>query len=151
MNFRRAAPAVVRLESGLLIVVGGKNAQGCLESSEVLDTRRATWSFEQGPKMRKQRGGPTAAVIDGSKVLVIGGHDDTRTHDSTEILTIAEAAAGSVPGMSFTQGPFVTAPRSYAASVMLNASHLFLIGGHDGVNCIDTTEVLNLSSMEFTT
>eukprot|EP00929_Paragymnodinium_shiwhaense_P008018 TRINITY_DN111939_c0_g1_i1.p1 TRINITY_DN111939_c0_g1~~TRINITY_DN111939_c0_g1_i1.p1 ORF type:complete len:473 (-),score=116.84 TRINITY_DN111939_c0_g1_i1:112-1530(-) len=149
MHHRRAAPAIVRLESGHIVVVGGKNGRGCLATTEVLDTKTPTWSFVVGPRMKRQRGGPTVATLDRSRLLVVGGHDDLRTHDTTEILHITDATVGSA-GMNFTQGPMMTgAPRSYASAVMLSPTHVQIIGGHDGLDCIETTEVLNLTTMEF--
>jgi len=149
LNSRRAAHACCLLLSRYLLVVGGKNARGCMESTEILDLYRAPWAFVRGPNMRRKRGGTTVAMLDSTKMVVIGGHDDDRTHDTTEILHIIDTASDP-PGMVFTLGPFVSTPRSYAASVMLNSGHLYIIGGHDGLVCLDSTEVLRLATMEFT-
>lgn len=149
LNSRRAAHSVCLLLSRYLLVIGGKNAKGCMESTEILDLYRAPWKFVRGPNMRRKRGGATVAQLDSTKLVVIGGHDDDRTHDTTEILHVIDTTSDP-PGMVATLGPFVSTPRSYAASVMLNSGHLYIIGGHDGLVCLDSTEVLRLSTMEFT-
>jgi hypothetical protein len=149
LNTRRAAAAVTLLETGHLIVVGGKNSAGCTDTTEVLDAGSgAPLKFTLGPKMRVQRGGATLAKLSGTRFLVIGGHDEAKTHDSTEILNINDPTS-LPPAMGFTLGPPVSTPRSYFASVMLNPGYLHIIGGHDGRNCLETTEVLRLSTMEF--
>jgi len=150
LTTRRAAHSVSLLGSRYLLVLGGKNSSGCMETTEVLDLYRAPWTFVRSPNMRRKRAGSTVAMLDSSRLVVFGGHDDERTHDTTEILHIVDTASDP-PGMVFTLGPYVATPRSYAASVMLNSGYLYILGGHDGLNCLDTTEVLRLSTMEFTT
>jgi len=149
LNTRRAAAAVTMLDTGHLIVVGGKNSAGCTDATEVLDVGSGgPLRFTPGPKMRVQRGGATLAKLAGNRFLVIGGHDEAKTHDSTEILQISDPTS-LPPAMGFSQGPAVASPRSYFAAVMLNPGYLHIIGGHDGRNCLETTEVLRVSTMEF--
>mmetsp|Transcript_71385 Transcript_71385/g.204799 ORF Transcript_71385/g.204799 Transcript_71385/m.204799 type:complete len:477 (-) Transcript_71385:135-1565(-) len=151
MIHRRAAPAVAVFQGiGRILVVGGKNAFGCLETTEVLDIRAAALEFKPGPSLRMQRAGPTAAPLDGNRIMVLGGHDSSRTHNTTEVITVVDPGVRS-PRLAVSPGPLLATPRSYFASVMLNAGNLHVIGGHDGYNYLDTTDVLNLSSMEFTT
>merc|ERR1719454_2480712 len=113
LNARRAAHAVALLLNRYLLVLGGKNARGCMDSTEILDLYRAPWSFARGPSMRRKRGGSTVAPLDQHRLVVIGGHDDEKTHDTTEILHIVDSQTDP-PGMVFTLGPFVATPRSYA-------------------------------------
>lgn len=151
MVHRRAAPAVSRFE-GLdrVVVVGGKNAFGCLETSEVLDVRTVPLEFKPGPSLRMQRAGATAVPLDSNRVIVIGGHDSSRTHNTTEILHIVDPGS-RMPRIACAPGPELPAPRSYFAGVMLNAGNVQVIGGHDGYNYLSTTDVLNLATMEYST
>lgn len=149
---RRAAPGVARLsECGYILVCGGKNAFGCLDSTEVLDIKATTLEFKPGPSLNIKRAGPATVPIDESRIIVIGGHDSARTHNTTEIVFAAATAKRSSPKISVETGPMLGTPRSYFASVLLNAGNLQIIGGHDGYNYLSTTDVLNLDTLEFTT
>lgn len=148
---RRASPAVALLKTGQIVVIGGKNAGGCLQTSEVLDPRSSPLGFMAGPSMRAQRAGPAVAPLeDGSRLLVMGGHDSGKTHNTTEVLQVLGPAA-RVPELAFMPGPALVTPRSYFATVMLNAGNLYVVGGHDGYNYLNSSDVLNLATMEFTT
>lgn len=146
---RRAAPALALLKSGYVVVVGGKNTYGCLETTEILDTTAVVMSFEHGPRMSMQRSGPAVAPLEGNSLIILGGHDASRTHNTTEVLHVVDPVPRP-PTLAVSPGPPLGTPRSYFAGVMLNAGNLHVIGGHDGYNFLDTTDVLNLSSMEFT-
>lgn len=149
LNFNRSAAAVAMIGTSHLMVLGGKNAYGSIDTTEILNIHRSPWSFDLGPRLRKKRSGLTVAMVDSRKLLVIGGHDGAKTHDSTEILHLTDTARDP-PEIVPTAGPFVVSPRSYSASLMLNAGYLFIIGGRDGTKTLNTTEVLRLSNMEFT-
>jgi len=152
MQSRRASPAIAVLKTGHVVVVGGKNASGCLDTCEVLNPRATPMAFMAGPKLKCQRAGPALAPLDGgSRLLVMGGHDSSRTHSTTEILQIVSPQSVREPKMAFVPGPSLMTPRSYFAGVMLNAGNVHVIGGHDGYNYLHTSDVLNLASMEFTT
>jgi len=132
-----------------VVVIGGKNMSGCLDSTEVLDTKAAFMSFVHGPSMHLQRSGPAVAPLSATSVIVLGGHDASRTHSTTEILHVVDPAPRP-PTLAIVPGPPLGTPRSYFAGVMLNSGNMHVIGGHDGYNFLNTTDVLNLNSMEFT-
>lgn len=149
LNFNRSSAAVAMIGTSHLMVLGGRNDYGCMDTTEILNIHRAPWQFESGPKLCKKRAGATVTMVDNTRLLVIGGTDGSKIHGSTEILHLRDTGRDP-PTIVSALGPFVVTPRSYSASLMLNSGHLFIIGGHNGVKTLNTTEVLRLSNMEFT-
>mmetsp|Transcript_8274 Transcript_8274/g.18492 ORF Transcript_8274/g.18492 Transcript_8274/m.18492 type:complete len:463 (-) Transcript_8274:158-1546(-) len=141
----RAGMAVTKLESGHVLVLGGRNSAGVLKSTEMWDSLHGN-SFHRGPSMLLSRVGPSVVVLDERRILVLGGADEATTHNLAELLTVGipvEAAR-----MSFALGRDIGVPRAFFSVAMLNTGSVLLIGGHDGVDFLDSTEVLNINNME---
>ena len=51
--------------------------------------------------------------------------------------------------MSFSSGPAMSAWRSGCTAARLGASRLLVLGGFDGSNHLDSTELLDLKDMSF--
>merc|ERR1719253_34892 len=82
------------LDAGHVLVVGGYNDSGQLDTTEVLDIGAMT--FASGPKMGVCRRGCAAVTLDG-RILVIGGYNGQQQLETTEVLDTTT--------MKFSPGP----------------------------------------------
>ncbi|CAL1159041.1 unnamed protein product [Cladocopium goreaui] len=110
MSTRRNFCATALLQSaggkGTLLVLGGSDGSNSLDSTEVLDVSKL--SFSPGPGMSAWRSGCTAAPLSAEQLLVVGGFDGSNHLDSTELLDLKD--------MSFSAGPRLSTWRSGCAA-----------------------------------
>ncbi|CAK9045082.1 Kelch-like protein 17 (Actinfilin) [Durusdinium trenchii] len=143
MGTRRNACAAVRLDAQRLLIIGGSDDASELDSTEVLDLERMV--FSPGPRMGTRRNACAASLIDHHRLLVIGGSDGCSDLESTELLDLTT--------MSFSAGPRMSTRRNFCATALLQPSGskglLLVLGGSDGSNSLDSTEVLDVSKMTF--
>ncbi|CAK9066503.1 unnamed protein product [Durusdinium trenchii] len=138
MGTRRNACAAVRLDAQRLLIIGGSDDASELDSTEVLDLERMV--FSPGPRMGTRRNACAASLIDHHRLLVIGGSDGCSDLESTELLDLTT--------MSFSAGPRMSTRRNFCATALLQPSGskglLLVLGGSDGSNSLDSTEVLDV-------
>merc|ERR1719440_669232 len=51
--------------------------------------------------------------------------------------------------MTFRAGPSMGTQRSQCAAIMLDSGRMIVVGGYDGAQYLDSTEVLNLNTYQF--
>lgn len=147
MQEARSGCAAAYLGGGLALVVGGSTGSRSLDTSEVLDLQ--TMSFAPGPRLASGGRTTCAAAVDaqGRWLVVFGGRDRGARLDTTEVLDVA--------AMTFAPGPPMAARRNLCAAAALaggpagSALRLIVVGGQDGATPLDTTEVLDLTTMAF--
>ncbi len=81
MHEERWHPASLLLDEGRTIWIVGGRKQEDHDSSEILDTFR--WTTEPGPSMPDGLAGHSLVQIDSNKVMLIGGHDGSVSHNTT--------------------------------------------------------------------
>mmetsp|Transcript_42924 Transcript_42924/g.96444 ORF Transcript_42924/g.96444 Transcript_42924/m.96444 type:complete len:446 (-) Transcript_42924:61-1398(-) len=143
----RAGMAVTKLDTGHILVLGGRNERGVLASTELWDIRHGS-RFHRAPDMLMSRCGPSVVSLDERRILVLGGADETSTHNLAELLTLPVGPLDDASRMTFSLAKDIGVPRAYFAVAMLNSGSVLLIGGHDGLEFLDSTEVLNINNME---
>jgi len=143
MGTRRNACAAVRLDAKRLLIIGGSDDSSELDSTELLDLERMVFSV--GPKMGTRRNACAASLIDTHRLLVIGGSDGGSDLDTTELLDVTT--------MTFSAGPRMSTRRNFCATALLQPAGgkgtLLVLGGSDGSNSLDSTEVLDVSKLTF--
>jgi hypothetical protein len=149
MLSKRSYVTAVALDAGRILVAGGTSENSVfLRTTEILDV--ATMTFAPGPDMLSRRTGCSAVVLieNPRRALIVGGRDDERmTSNTTEVLYLDT--------MAFSPGPTMRAARFGCAAVVLGGGdsrrRCFVVGGYDDHSKeVNTTEVLDLETMEFT-
>jgi hypothetical protein len=80
----RFGAAAVRLLDGRVLVVGGVNATGVLESAEIYDAASGVFASTAGP-MATRRLAPAATALENGFVLIAGGHNGQSHEASAEL------------------------------------------------------------------
>jgi hypothetical protein len=146
MLSKRFCCTAVALDAGRVLVAGGADENiNSHRTTEILDV--ATMTFAPGPEMLSERTGCAAVALENpGRALIVGGHDDDGEGlNTTEVLDLDT--------MTFLRGPTMRTARVGCAAVLLSGDSrrrcCLVIGGKD-VNHLNTTEVLDLETMEFT-
>jgi hypothetical protein len=136
-----------------ILVFGGFNeANGILDTVQEYDLETGQWSLL--PDMPTPRFAPAVTIGPDGKVYVTGGFGDDFL-DSTDIATLT-------PDLSWSPGPKLAVPRSFAAAAATNDG-IYVAGGFSsfrpthaleflpiaGYACVNTAEALCVESREF--
>jgi hypothetical protein len=149
MLSKRYECSAVALDARRILVVGGcDESVSTLKTTEILDV--ATMTFAPGPDMLSARYGCSAVALleNPRRALIVGGCDGTGSLNTTEVLDLDT--------MAFSHGPTMRTARWGCAAVLLGGGDsrrrcLVVIGGSDDDDLeVNTTEVLDLETMEFT-
>lgn len=111
MSTCRDGCAASRIDDRRILVLGGYDGDGWLDSTEVLDLD--TMSFAAGPRMATPRNFCTAVTPERCQVFVFGGHNGQSRLDAGEMLCALQAGAGP----EFEKAPCLATPRSGCAAV----------------------------------
>jgi hypothetical protein len=146
MFSKRLHCAAVVLDVGRILVAGGRNnSRNYLRTTEILDI--ASMTFRAGPEMLSERSGCSAvAFVNPRSALIVGGQgSDNLILNTTEVLDIDT--------MAFSRGPTMRMARFGCAAVATgggDSRHYLVVGGYDDGKKLNTTEVLDIETMEFT-
>jgi hypothetical protein len=148
MLSKRSFCSVVALDAGRVLVAGGVDVTGNTHrTTEILDV--ATMTFAPGPEMLSGRYGCSAVALENPRrALIVGGRGSSRESlNTTEVLLDLDT-------MAFSPGPTMRAARWCCVALPLGGDsrgRCLVIGGSSTDNTrLDTTEVLDLETMEFT-
>ena len=138
----------VALDARRVLVAGGRDENGSLKTTEILDV--ATMTFAPGPEMLSKRRGCSAVALEGNprRALIVGGRGpDCVNLNTTQVLDLDT--------MAFSRGPTMRAARRGCAAVVPlggdSRGRCLVIGGvGEYGKRVNTTEVLDLETMEFT-
>lgn len=135
---RTASPgpdAARRPHRGLL-VLGGEDAAGSLDSTELLDLDAMI--FGPGPRLTVRRAGGAAAVLDAQHAVVAGGVDGCIILESTDVLDLTT--------MTFSSGPILCTRRHLCGAAALGDGRMLVVGGAasaSGGERLASTELLS--------
>src|SRR5262245_14830947 len=119
LNDARAGHTATTLEDGTILIVGGENRSGVLDSAEIFDPA-ASSSISTG-SMLSRRVDHTATLLSDGRVLVTGGRRGRTILQSTEIYDPATR--------SFAPGPGMTRARSGHSATLLRNGRVLAVGG----------------------
>ena len=135
LNESRYYFSVTFLDSGLVLVAGGKDDVGYLNSAELYDPDSGSWDYT-GP-MHDRRGLHCAGLLPDGSVLVASG--ESSNGDTLIYLTGAEKY-DPISGTWIVTSS-LHAERSVYTATLLDDGRLLVAGGFDGINVIDSVEL----------
>lgn len=138
---RRQQPGAVLLDTGRI--------KTTITATTLINLRpmmflSSSMHFVPGPSMSVRRGACTAALIDPSRLLVLGGNEGENTFGTTEVLDFRDLRRAA-----FARGPRLNSQRRECAAIMLDSNRLLVVGGYDGSHFLNTTEILDLKANQF--
>lgn len=125
----RTDHTAVRLSDGRVLVIGGRDPNGTLQSTEMYDP--STTAFTPGPSMMRARSGHTATMLSDGKILVVGGD----LFGSAEIYDPASQSFSLLSG-SLNQ------PRKFHSTTLLKSGEVLIVGGVDAQSAVLNTSGL---------
>ncbi|MGR8980777.1 MAG: kelch repeat-containing protein [Gammaproteobacteria bacterium] len=129
----RTGHTATKLSNGDILVAGGSNGSGALDSTETYDAASNSWT--PGASLQTPRSGHTATQLSGGQVLIVGG-DSAGT---------AEIYGGAAVGSLNT-------PRSKHSAIKLADGKVLIVGGVGSDNApLKSAELYNPSTASFST
>lgn len=141
MGAARSNAAAVVLADGRVLVVGGSNVNGVLNSAEFYDP--STGNFTTVGTMTASREYATATLLANGTVLVAGGYDGTNYLSSAEIFDPNSNTFSATSGA-------MTSARIYHTATLLQNGTVLIAGGFDGSTSLSTAEIYDPSTGSFT-
>jgi N-acetylneuraminic acid mutarotase len=117
------------LPDGRVLVVGGRNASGELDSTEIFDpTQPAASAWQAGPSLAAKRSGHTAVTLgDGRILYAAGGNWSGGANYLDSVMIYKPASANFVlPAVTLSKG------RMHLTGALLPSGKVLLAGGDDG-------------------
>ncbi|MFN2404596.1 MAG: Ig-like domain repeat protein, partial [Pyrinomonadaceae bacterium] len=133
MATERRGHTATRLADGRVLIAGGENASGPLNTAEIYDPVAAT--FSTSGNMNEARADHSATLLADGRVLIMGGRNAAGGLASTEIFDPVTGA--------FTSGPTMSAARADHTATLLADGRVFVAGGNNA-------EILNAALSAFT-
>src|SRR6266404_4895743 len=137
MTVERRGHTATRLPDGRVLIAGGENTSGVLNSTEIFDPVAGTFSV--AGNMNAARADHSATLLSDGRVLIVGG-------DAAGSVEIYDPAAGTFSSVAAN----MSAPRSFHGAALLNDGNILIVGGKapDGSNVL-TGEIFNVASSTF--
>ena len=129
LNTPRRSHTATLLPDGKVLVAGGGNISGDLDSAELYDPATGEWNPTGSLNMPRIL--PTATLLKDGKVLIVGGHDAIAEHS----LNGAELYDPKNERWSVTGS--LNTPRSAHTAILLNNGKVLVVGGLEEANWWD--------------
>src|SRR5215213_3836664 len=130
MTAARRGHTATRLSDGRVLITGGENADGVLNTAEIFDPVSGT--FSTSGNMNAARADHTATLLADGRVLIIGGRAASGALTTTEVF---DTATGT-----FTSGPNVSVARTGHSATLFADGRVLVAGGDAGASA----EILDL-------
>lgn len=140
MQVARYAHSATLLTDGKVLIAGGANQIGVLNSAELYDP--ATGTFTPTGSLITARQGHTATALADGKVLIVGGEDNVGPIGSAELYDPAT-------GQFISAGSMNTSRWSHTATLLGNEKVL-LAGGADNIDSQNSAELFDPATRSFT-
>ena len=135
----RADHSATLMPDGRVLLAGGSDRDGrALATTEYFDP--GTGAFSPGPPLLRPRAAHVA-VLAGSRVVLLGGTEDTRAIAATEVLDVRTGR--------WVAGPDLATPRVKLGAVAVGAGRVFVVGGAtdtEGRSKLRSSEVVDVGS-----
>src|SRR6266404_250654 len=126
MTVERRGHTATRLPDGRVLIAGGENSSGVLNSTEIFDPAAGT--FSAAGNMNAARADHSAISLSDGRVLIAGGRDGVGAVNTTEIFDPTTGAFASGPAMSVARA---------GHSATLFADGRVLIAGGDAAGSVE--------------
>jgi hypothetical protein len=150
MSTLRSSATHNRLKDGRILFIGGAtDFEPAISSTDIFDPK--TNSFSPGPNMLLERSGHASVTLADGRVLVFGGTDGYRIHDSVEIYN-------PVSGTFSLASSKMLTPRANHTATLVNESTVAIIGGetifpdsqqNNAASFLRSIELFDVASMQF--
>ena len=135
LNESRYYFSATLLDSGLVLIAGGKDDVGYLNSAELYDPDSGSWDYTG--QMHDRRGLHCAGLLPDGSVLVASGES---SNGDTLIYLTGSEKYNPVSGTWIVTSS-LRAERSVYTATLLDDGRLLVAGGFDGFNVIDSVEL----------
>lgn len=150
LNTARTDHQAVALEDGSIWIIGGRNNEAVLSSSEIVTPNGGGFDITPGPTLNQGRYAFSAAKIsegDGTRVVVLGGFTSLDGEPTATYEVGVKALENFVQGPSWTFGQ---ARGGLSAMVLPQTKDILLFGGRDASNntvgAVERLQFLGLDS-----
>jgi len=133
MTFARANHTEILLPTGDILVTGGENSTGPLDSAELYNPITGLWSLTGNLKIARVR--HTATLLKNGDVLIVGGENSTGPLDSAELYN-------PITGWSLT-GNLKIARTGHTATLLGNGDVL-IAGGNGSGGILASAEIYHI-------
>src|ERR1051325_8545026 len=117
MSVERRGHTATRLNDGRVLIAGGRNGAGALNTTEIFDP--ATGAFASGPNMSVARASHSATLFADGRILFAGGDGN----GSAEMLAADLSSSSAVGSLGVA--------RSMHSAALLQDGRVLVIGGRD--------------------
>lgn len=142
LNIERIDHTATLLPDGRVLILGGRNSTGTLQSAEIFDPVTASFTPLAG-QMIAPRSGHTATLLPDGRVLIAGGKNIGGLIAPTEIFDPAT--------QSFTAlGQNLIRPRANHTATLLPSGEILIAGGDMGMGPTQNTELYGPPTIDIT-
>ncbi|CAF1684496.1 unnamed protein product, partial [Adineta ricciae] len=142
MNVARCQHTATILPDGKVLVTGGQNGAGYLNSVELYDPSTDSWTIANS--MSDPRIEHTATMLSNGKVLVTGGHNDRGYLNSAEVYDPSTGSWTPANNMSISR-------YQHTATMLPNRTVLVAGGAWTSGGCTNSAELYDLITGNWTT
>ncbi len=146
----REGAVAAPLPGGKVLIAGGANSGGALQSAELFDPTTDAFTALPGSgasELQTAREGAVAASLPGGKVLIAGGFDGSHYLQSAELFDPSTDTFTALPGSGSSE---LQTAREGAVAVPLADGKGLIAGGFDGSNYLQSAELFDPSNNLFT-
>lgn len=148
MSSLRGSATHSKLSDDRILFTGGAtDFELAISSSDIFDPK--TNSFSNGPDMVMERSGHASVALPDGRVLVFGGTDGYRIHDSIEIYDPSRRIFNLATSK-------MAVPRAHHTAILVNENTIAIIGGEtttqdseDDSPFLGSIELFDIPSMKF--
>ncbi len=146
----RAGSVAASLPNGQVLIAGGANSSGILQSAELFDP--STNAFTALPasgssELQTARTGAVAASLPDGKMLIAGGFDGSSYLQSAELF---DPNTNSFTALAASGSSELQTAREDAVAASLPGGRVLIAGGFDGSNFLHSAELFDPSTDTFT-
>jgi hypothetical protein len=124
------------LPDGRVLIIGGRNDSGDLDSAELFDPALETFT-PLSPLMTTPRAGHTATLLPDGRILILGGQDGNGYLASAEVFDLATLTFSQLT----TQNAPLTTPRTNHTATLLHFGEILITGGENSTGILSTAEL----------
>jgi hypothetical protein len=144
-NFKMTTPRSIHtatlLSNGTVLITGGQNSTGVLDSVEIYDPALGAFNTNSSLKMTTPRARHTATLLPNGKVLIVGGQNSTGGLNTAEIY---DPALGTFSSLNLNE------PRTYHSATLLANGNVLIAGGQNGAGgVLNSAEVYDAAQNTF--